>query len=216
MFREALPVVAVAFCVCFGFGNKVSRSRRLPSTRARTRLSNRRVSLLFCASLPFCFFPEKKENSQPGGTFSCHRPGRGSSAGCYSPWLPEERGMPLAPGGLGRPHRQPPDNFEAPPASTEKSGRARARTRRATGTSSDVQPARFAACNRHVYRRATGASRGAQPARLAACNQHVSAACILRRPAHPDACKGARSRASNHNPSPLGSAAGKVCDLAKC
>ena len=121
----------------------------------------------------FCFFSEKKENSQPGGTFSCHRPGCGSSAGCYSPWLPGEREPPLALGGLESPHRQPPDNFEAPPASTEKSGRARACTRRAIGTSSGVQPARLPACNRHIFRRATGTSCGVQTARLPANNSHA-------------------------------------------
>ena len=46
---------------------------------------------------------------------------RGSSSGCDSPWLLGETGTPLAPSGLGRPRRQTPDNYEAPPASTEKS-----------------------------------------------------------------------------------------------
>ena len=83
---------------------------------------------------------------------------------------------------LGKQRRQTPDNYEAPPASTEKSGVQSARLaagnrhvlRRATGTSRGVQSARLAACNRHVFRRATGTSRGVQPARLAACNRHVS------------------------------------------
>ena len=88
--------------------------------------------------------------------------------------------------------------------------------RRATGASCGAQPARLAARNRRVLRRATGASLGAQPARLAAYKRQVPAACNLRRAAHFDTRKSARYRASNHNPSPLVSAAGKACDLAKC
>ena len=108
----------------------------------------------------------------------------GSSSGCDSLWLLGERGTPLAPGGLGRPRRQTPKDDEAPPRYNGKERPARARRRRAPG----AHPRATRRANRHVP---------------AACNRHVHAACNQRRP-----------RASNHNPSPLSSAAGKVCDLA--
>ena len=66
----------------------------------------------------------------------------------YSPWLPGERGTPLAPGGLGRPHRQPPRQLR---------GAARFNGKERTG------PARLPACNRHVLWRATGTSWRARP-----------------------------------------------------
>ena len=59
--------------------------------------------------------------------------------------------------------RPPPDkNFEAPPASMEKNGRARTRTRRACGASRGAYTARLAARTRHVFWRATGAFPGVQ------------------------------------------------------
>ena len=116
------------------------------------------------------------------------RAGFGLSAGCYSPWLPEERGTPLAPGGLGRPpRRQPP----ASSASQQLRGSARFHGKRTDGPARarGAQPARLPACRRRVFsarnwrvlrratgafRRTTGGSPGAQPARLPARNRRVS------------------------------------------
>ena len=81
---------------------------------------------------------------------------------------------------------------------------------RTTGASCGAVQARIVARNRRVSRRANGASRDTHLARCATCNQHVSAACILRCPAHPEGRKSERYKASNLHPSPLGSAAGKV------
>ena len=92
------------------------------------------------------------------------RPGFGSSAGCFYPWLPGERGTPIAPGGLGRRRRQPPPSFRRTttsrrrPPPRKRNGRACARTRRASGTSSararGAHVARLPARNRRVSRRA--------------------------------------------------------------
>ena len=98
------------------------------------------------------------------------RPGFGSSAGCFSPWLPGERGTPLAPGGLGRRRRQPP------PASAGQQLRGAARLHakrtdgpaRAHGAHAARLPRAHTARIRRVLRRATGASPDAQPARLPA------------------------------------------------
>ena len=97
--------------------------------------------------------------------------------------------MPLAPGGLGRRRRQPPqalpeNNFEAPPASTEKertgprahAARIRRVSRRATGASSGSQ--------RRVSRRASSESCDAQPAHfLARKPARLPARLPARRPA---------------------------------
>ena len=93
-------------------------------------------------------------------------PGFGSSAGCYSPWLPGERGTPLAPGGLGRLHCQPP----AGPAGQQLRGTARLHGKERTG------PRAHAACNQRVSRRTLGVSCGAHPARFAARKR-----CVVRR-----------------------------------
>ena len=147
---------------------------------------------------------------------------RGSSSGCDSSWLLEERGTPLAPGGLGRPCRLTPRTTRQRLVSTEKSGRPA----RADGTlptpgahhralhGAKTRRARVA-CNLPAPRRANRHVPAACNWRVpAACNRHVPAACNQRHPAHRDACKSARPAASNHNPSPLSSAAGKVCDIA--
>ena len=159
--KLCLSLLLLLLCVCFGFGNKVSRSRRLSSTRARARLLNRRGSLLFCVlRLLSASFLRRKRTPQPGGTLSFQCPGCGSSSGCDSPWLLGERGTPLAPGSLGRPRRQTPKDDEAPPRLTEKSGRARARSRRAPG----AQPARSSARERRVFAACNPARlRGVQP-----------------------------------------------------
>ena len=122
------------------------------------------------------------------------RPCFGSSAGCYSPWLPGERGTPLAPGGLGRRRRQPPSGpagqllrGSARLHGKRTDGPARARGaqtarlpacrwrvfRRANSASCDAQPTRLATRNRRVFRRVNSASCGAQPARLATRNRRV-------------------------------------------
>ena len=107
----------------------------------------------------------KQESTKHGSAATLTRPGFVSSAGCYSPWLPGERGTPLAPGGLGRgrtvshPPALPANNFEAPPLSTKKER---------------TDPRAHAACNRRVFRRTNSASRDAQPAHLAARNPHAS------------------------------------------
>ena len=228
LFREALPVVAVAFYVCFGLAIKFpGADGHLAHARAPDSRTDASRFFLCFASLPFCF---GKGTAKPGGTLASLRPSFGSSV-----WQVPlgARGTPCAPGGhagrdasrpaarpwsSGRHEREEKGRTGRPasPARLERrapgtsSGVKRHVFRRATGASCGAQPARFPARNRRVLRRATGASRGAHPARLATCNRHVPAACILRRPAHPDARKSARYRASILNPSLLGSAAGKV------
>ena len=180
--------------MCFGFGNKVSRSRRLPSTRARLTLEPTRPATLLCASLPFCFFfLRRRRTSQLGGTLTFHRPGCGSSSGCDSSWLL---------GGEGDASRPQAAWGDAPsdrttrqrPATTENSGRPAL----AHGAHSAHTTARYPARKLGVRsRRTTGALPGARartPARVnrhvsVACNRHVSAACNRCRLAHHDACK---------------------------
>ena len=105
----------------------------------------------------------KQDSTKHGSAATLVRPGFGSSPGCYSPWLPGERGTPLAPGGLGRPHRQPP----AGSAGQRLRGSACLHGKERTG------PHAHAACNRRVSRRAPGASCGALPAHFAARNRRV-------------------------------------------
>ena len=82
---------------------------------------------------------------------------------------------------VSHPPAPPANNFEAPPASTEKERtgpRAHAAcnrriSRRAPGASSGAQSARLAARTWRVFRRALGASSGAQTARLLARRRRV-------------------------------------------
>ena len=177
----------------------------------------------------------KQESTQPRRATTLTRPGCGSSlasalrsAGdALCSWGPRWAcRLPPAtkPRSSGRPEREEKGRTGRPALLARPHGARTARSRRATGTSCGVQPARLPACkparlparkrrvfrrasgascgaqaarraarNRRVLRRATGASCDAHPARLAACNRHASAACTLRRPAHTDACKCARS-----------------------
>ena len=135
---------------------------------------------------------------------------RGSISGCDSMWLLGERGTPFAPAAWNdRAVRHQGRRGSA--LSPRKERPARARRRRAPGAHHRALPGAqtrraHAARNLRVPRRA---SRHVP----AACNRHVPAACNQRHPAHRDACQSARPTASNQNPLPLSSAAGKVCDL---
>ena len=79
-----------------------------------------------------------------------------------------------------RPRRPTTSRFRPPPR--KKNGRARARTRRATGAYRGARTARLPVRYRRVLRRASGASSDMQPARLSArrtarlptCNRRVS------------------------------------------
>ena len=104
-----LSLLLPFLCICFGFGNKVSRSRRLPSTRARLTLEPTRLATLLCASLPFCFFSKKKENLTARRNFNLPPPRLWLKLWVRLPVAARGRGgRPSPPGGLGRPHRQTP------------------------------------------------------------------------------------------------------------
>ena len=154
----------------------------------------------------------KQEGTKHGSAATLVRPGFGSSAGVLrTPRGCQGRGGHPSPqaawggGAVSHPPAPPDNNFEAPPASTEKGtdGPARARdaqparlparlparkrrvSRRADGASPGAQtarlparrPARLPARNRRVLRRAPDASTDAYPARLEARSRHASAAC---------------------------------------
>ena len=164
--------------MCFGLAIKFpGADGQLAHSRAPDSRTD--ASRFFVCFAPLCFYFRKK-TAKPGGTSS--RPSFGSSLASAL----RSAGDALCSWGPRRACRLPP---AARPRSSgrrerEDKGRtglpallARLRSRRAPGTSCGVQPARLAACNRHVFRRATGTSSGMQPARLPARNR-----CILRRP----------------------------------
>ena len=112
----------------------------------------------------------KQESTKHGSAAKLTRPGSGSSAGCYSPWLPGEGEAPrpgrpgeAAPSATRRP-RWPTASRLRPPPRKRTDGPARAH---------GVQPARLAARSRRVSRRALGASCGAQAARRAARTRRI-------------------------------------------
>ena len=158
MFREATPVFVVASPVCFGFGDKVSRSRRLPSTRARLTLEPTRLATLLCASLPFCFFSGKQENLTARRNFSLPPPWLWLKLWVRLHVAARGRGgTPLAPRRPGETAPSDTKNDEAAPSRHGKQRPAGARTARTRRT-----PPR-------ATRRANSAcARGAQPARFPA------------------------------------------------
>ena len=181
--------------MCFGFGDKVSRSRRLPCTRARLTLEPTRLATLLCASLPFCFFSEKKENLTARRDFNLPPPRLWLKLWVRPPVAARGRGgRPSPPGGLGRPRRQTPRTTRQRPVATDNRGRPA----RAHGALPAHTTARYPARKLGVRTpRATGALPGARtrtPARVkrhvsAAWNRRPSAACNRRRLALHGACK---------------------------
>ena len=172
--------------MCFGFGNKVSRNRRLPSTRARARLSNRRVSILFCV---LCFL---KRELTARRNFKPPPPRLRLKLRVRIPVAAREEEDASH---LRRPGETAPSDIHRNRGASRLTGKERP-TRRAPCALSGVRtarpcsvhparlrgvhPARLAAChrrvlqraigtswtyNRHVLRRATSTSGGVQPAR---------------------------------------------------